>query len=92
MNGRERLSRSPGGALSRQWPPWGTKRPKAHCERPFGRIEPCVPQNGVLWVWLAVGQGKWPYSGGVLDEAETFCFILEVGIGEKIAIRGFLMG
>ena len=33
-----------------------------------------------------------PYSGGVLGEVETFCFILEVGIGEKIAIRGFLMG
>lgn len=92
MNGRERQSRSPGGALFRQWHLWGTKRPNSHCERPFGRIAPCVPQNGVLWAWLAVGQGKWPYSGGVWDEMETFCFILEVSIGEKIAIRGFLMG
>ena len=41
---------------------------------------------------MEIDEGKWPYSGGVLGEVETFCFILEVGIGEKIAIRGFLMG
>lgn len=44
---------------------------------------------GFGWLW---DKGNGRIQGGVLGEVETFCFILEVGIGEKIAIRGFLMG
>ena len=41
------------------------------------------------WLW---NRGNGRIQGGVLDGVETFSFILEVGIGEKNAIRGFLMG
>lgn len=92
MNGRERLSRSPGGALSRQWPHGGRNGRKRTVRGRSAELNLVFRKRGSFkldWLW---NRGNGRIQGGVLDEAETFSFILEVGIGEKNAIRGFLMG